>query len=386
MFDERYRKKLDHQRLTGLFREPLDIEEKNGRFLRVKGRDILNFASNDYLGLAADPEVKKTVARNFEVLGSSSSSSRLVTGNHSVIREAELKFARYFGYEDALFFPSGFQANLAVLSTLFGKGDAVFFDKHIHASSVKGLALSSADFFGYNHNDADHLKRRLETKGQGQARALVTEALFSMDGDSPDFIALAHLKREHGLLCVVDEAHSFGVMGPGGRGIARGLADVAVGTLGKAFGLFGAFVLLPSLYRDYLINFSSPLIYTTSLPEAQARSAAGILDLVEASDGRRKYLGELRDLFFNEAGTQGLQAKGDAHILSITIGSEQKSLALARRLFERGIFVFPARYPTVPLGQAILRISLTALLEKEDVIRLIHEISDDGDFRMGNRE
>jgi 8-amino-7-oxononanoate synthase len=264
MFDQRYRKKLDHQRLTGLFRNPPAIEEKNGRFIRVEGRDILNFASNDYLGLAADPAVRKQVARNFATLGPSASSSRLVTGNHNIIRNAELKFARYFGYEDTLFFPSGFQANMAVLSTLFGKGDSIFFDKHIHASSIKGLSLSSADFFGYKHNDSSHLRRRLQAKTKEEGpKALITEALFSMDGDTPDIKALVELKKEYNLLCVVDEAHSFGVLGKGGRGIARDLADVAVGTLGKAFGLFGAFVLLPSLYRDYLINFSSPLIYTT---------------------------------------------------------------------------------------------------------------------------
>lgn len=374
MFDQRYRRKLDHQRLTGLFRDPLAVEEKNGRFIRVEGRDILNFASNDYLGLAADPAVRKQVARNFATLGPSSSSSRLVTGNHNVIRNAELKFAQYFGYEDALFFPSGFQANMAVLSTLFSKGDSIFFDKHIHASSIKGITLSSADFFSYKHNDPDHLKRRLQTKGEGP-KALITEALFSMDGDTPDIKALEELKKEFNLLCVMDEAHSFGVLGKGGRGIGRDLADVAVGTLGKAFGLFGAFVLLPSLYRDYLINFSSPLIYTTSLPEAQAQSAADILDIVESADGRRGYLKDLRTLFIRKSLEKGFRVKGEAHILSITIGNEQKSLSLVRRLFEKGIFVFPARYPTVPLGQAILRISLSSLLEEEDVFRLINEIS-----------
>ncbi len=376
MFDQRYTKKLDHQRLTGLFREPLDIHEKNGRFIRVDGRDILNFASNDYLGLASDARARQAVVRNFQQFGPSASSSRLVTGNHRVIRDAELKFARYFGYEDALFFPSGFQANLAVLSTLFGEDDAVFFDKHIHASSVKGLALSSSRFYGYNHNDLKHLERRILSKGAACPRALVTEALFSMDGDTPDFEALVSLKKKHPFLCVVDEAHSFGVLGEGGRGLARALADVAVGTLGKAFGLFGAFVLLPCLYREYLINFASPLIYTTSLPEAHAASAADLLDLVAAADDRRTHLKGLHDLFVEEAGKNGWAVEEEAHILSIFVGSEQKSLRLARRLFEKGLFVFPARYPTVPLGRAILRISLTALLEQEDVLRLIREISD----------
>ena len=374
MFDKKYIKKLEHQRLTGLIREPLPIEEKNGRCITVRGREILNFASNDYLGLASDSLVRKTVARNFASLGPSASSSRLVAGNHDVIRSAELKFAGYFGYEDALFFSSGFQANLAVLSTLFGKGDGIFFDKHIHASSVKGISLSSADFFGYRHNDLAHLEKRLISKGQGP-RALVTEALFSMDGDCPDIEALVEIKKKHGLMCVVDEAHSFGVLGDKGRGIARPLADVAVGTLGKAFGLFGAFVLLPALYREYLVNFSSPLIYSTSLPEAQAKSASDILDIVEQSDARRSHLQNLRSFFMRTAQEKGFRVKGDAHVLSIAVGKEDKSLALSRKLYDRGFFVFPARYPTVPLGQAMLRISLSALHETDDIHRLITELS-----------
>ncbi len=377
MFDDRYRKKLDHQRLTGLIRNPLTIGEKNGRFVTVNGRRILNFASNDYLGLAADPSVKQRVAEHFADLGPSSSSSRLVTGNHHAIRDAEMAFAGYFGYEDALFFPSGYQANLAVLSTLFGKGDAVFFDKHVHASSVKGITLSSASFFGYRHNDAGHLERRINAQGPGP-KALVTEALFSMDGDTPDILALRTLKEKHRLLCVVDEAHSFGVLGKGGRGMARPLADVAVGTMGKAFGLFGAFVLLPKLYREYLMNFASPLIYTTSLPEAQAKSAADILGMIEGADDRRDRLTELCELFVKKARDLGLTVKGEAQILSVTVGDEQKSLALSRRLFDKGLFVFPARFPTVPLGQAILRISLTALHEKADVLRLAEEIAKSG--------
>jgi 8-amino-7-oxononanoate synthase len=374
MFDQRFRKKLEQQRLTGLIRNPGLIDEKNGRFIRMDGRNILNFASNDYLGLAADSSVKSMVARNFAAYGPSASSSRLVTGNHRIIREAELKYAEYFGYEDALFLPSGFQANIAVISTLFSKEDEVFFDKHIHASSVKGITLSGASFYGYRHNDTTHLERRLSSK-TGNTKGLVTEALFSMDGDTLDLKGLLGQKEKHNLLCVVDEAHSFGVLGEKGRGIGRPLADVAVGTFGKAFGLFGAFVLLPSLYRDYMVNFATPLIYSTCLPEAHAASTMAILEKIEKSDDRREYLRELRNLFVRKALEKGLKVNGDAHILSLFVGSEQKSLTLSRRLFERGICVFPARFPTVPLGRAMIRISLTTLLEKEDVIRLIHEIS-----------
>lgn len=374
MFDKKYIKKIKYQVQSGLYRDPVDVEEKNGRFIKIGGRDFINLASNDYLGLASDIRIRKIVSKNIEKFGTSASSSRLVTGNHTAIRDAELKFAKFFGYEDALFFPSGFQANLAVLSTLFSRGDSVFFDKHIHASSVKGLALSSADFFGYNHNDTNHLERRITSKAAAGPKALVTESLFSMDGDTPDFETLLKLKEKYGLLCVVDEAHSFGVLGKNGKGIGRGLADVSTGTLGKAFGLFGAFVLLPSLYREYLINFATPLIYTTSLPEAHAASASEILDIAAEAHDKRRHLAELGKLFTTEARKKGWKVYGNAHILSVLIGDEQKSLCFAQRLSDKGYFVFPARYPTVPLGRAILRISLTAHLDHDDMLRLIYEM------------
>jgi len=336
----------------------------------MEGRTRLNFASNDYLGLGSDPAVRKMVAENFEAMGPSASSSRLVSGNFQMMREAEQTFAAYFGFEDALFFPSGFQANLALISTLFGKGDHIYFDKHIHASSVKGLALSGAAFSGYKHNAMNHLEKRLKSGGQGP-RAVITEGLFSMDGDFPDIDSLSALKKTYGFLCVVDEAHSYGVCGKGGRGVGKTVADVGVGTLGKAFGLFGAIVLLPKLFRDYLINFSAPLIYSTALPEAHAKSAVDILSVIESSDDKREYLqGLSRSLKMKLVGA-GFTVNGDAHILSVNIGDEKKTMELARNLYHDDILVFPARFPTVPLGQAILRISLTALHQYDHIQRLV---------------
>lgn len=374
MFEERYTRKLNHQRLNGLYRNPSQIIEKNGPFLRMADRTRLNFASNDYLGLGSDPRVRDLVAENFKTLGPSASSSRLVSGNFRILREAEQIFADYFGYEDALFFSSGFQANLALLSTLFDKKDRIFFDKHIHASSVKGLALSGATFSGYRHNAMDHLEKRLQTAVPDSPMAVITEGLFSMDGDFPDVKGLEVLKQRYGFLCVVDEAHSYGVCGPGGRGVARGggVADVGVGAMGKAFGLFGGFVLLPRLFRDYLLNFAAPLIYSTALPEAHARSAADILAIIEASDEKREHLHTISRLLQHTLRDADFTVQGEAHILAVDIGDEKKALALSEALYEQGFFVFPARFPTVPLGRAILRISLTSMHEKEH----IHQLAD----------
>jgi len=288
-----------------------------------------------------------------------------VSGNGSAIREAEKAYADYFGYEDAVFFPSGYQANLAILSTLFGPEETLLFDKHVHASTVKGMQLGSAPFRGFRHNSMGHLEKRLKS-ASGQP-VVVTESLFSMDGDTPPLAELSDLKEELGFLTVVDEAHAYGAMGIGGRGIARGVADVALGTFGKAMGLFGAFVLLPSLYREYLFNFASPLIYTTALPEAHAVTALAVLSEVERGDDRRERLSYLSRKLTRLLTDRGFTVCGEAHILAVQIGSEERAQELVTKLFHQGYFAFTARFPTVPMGQAIIRLSLTANHTEKDL-------------------
>lgn len=336
---------------------------------------MLNFSSNDYLGLGVSEPLRRQVAKNFEQYGTSSSSSRLVAGNLATIAHAEAAYARYFGYEAALFFPSGYQANVGLISALFAKGDVVLFDKHLHASSVKGMALSGADCHGYNHNDLSHLRKRLQKARQEQA-AVLTESLFSMDGDFLDIRGLGSLKEEFGFFSVVDEAHAFGALGEQGRGLARPVADIAVGTFGKALGLFGAFVLLPANVKEYLGNFSSPLIYSTTLPEAHAASALDILATIAAADTERVHLQKISGLMKSALLAEGLRVRGDAQIIAWEIGDEHRAVALSQQLLARDIFVFAARYPTVPLGRAMLRIGMTALHTEEDVILFIAAIRD----------
>ena len=315
---------------------------------------------------------QKTSGRSLRTSGAA---SRLVSGNYGVISRAEEEYARYFGYESALFFPSGYQANIGVLSALFEKGDFLLFDKHVHASSIKGMILSGANFQGYNHNSMAHLRRRLEAD-KGRQAAVITESLFSMDGDFLDIRAFGDLKKDYGFLSIVDEAHAFGTVGEGGRGIARQVADVAVGTFGKALGLFGAFVLLPAAWKEYLFNFSSPLIYSTTLPEAHAASALDILETIAASEDQRRQLREVSRAMKEALTAEGFRVKGDAHIISWEIGAEDRAAELSRELLARGIFVFPARYPTVPLGRSLLRLGMTALHTEEDVHFLIASLKD----------
>jgi 8-amino-7-oxononanoate synthase len=366
MFAERYRNRLLSQKQAGLYRLPLETAGKEGKHLIISGRRLLNFASNDYLGLSTSDELRQLVSENFRRYGASSSSSRLVSGNYQVIRQAERAYADFFGYEEALFFPSGYQANLGVISTLFEKGDTIVFDKHIHASSVKGMILSGADFRGYNHNSMAHLRNRLE-KAKPAAVAVLTESLFSMDGDLLDIQGFGSLKKECGFFSIIDEAHAFGALGEKGRGLGGDIADVAVGTFGKAFGLFGAFVLLPASLKEYLFNFSSPLIYTTTLPEAHAASALDLLEIVGRCDAGRANLREVSLLMREGLRREGFQATGDAHIIALTIGDENKAALVSKGLLGEDIFVLPARYPTVPMGKAILRISMTAAHTEDDV-------------------
>ncbi len=371
MFAERLKKELKLQQLSGLYRKPPEVEVRNGKHLKIGGRKVLNFASNDYLGLGVSGELRQRAARNFEKYGTSSSSSRLVSGNYSIITEAEKEYASFFGYSDAIFFPSGYQANLGILSTIFEPGDTVIFDKHIHASSVKGMLMSGARFLGYNHNSMPHLGKRLEVCGR-QHVAVLTESLFSMDGDRLDVNGLEKLKNRYRFLTIVDEAHAFGAIGSGGRGIARPVADIAVGTFGKALGLFGAFVLLPPGFKEYLFNFSSPLIYTTTLPEAHAATAIDILKIVERSEDRREHLRYVSQFLKEGLCLAGFRATGDAHIISLEIGDEAKAANMAKKLLQRNIFVLPARYPTVPLHHSILRISITALHNQDDAKTFIN--------------
>ncbi|MEI8173069.1 MAG: pyridoxal phosphate-dependent aminotransferase family protein [Deltaproteobacteria bacterium] len=375
MFAQRFKTRLTDRRQSGLYRHPPEVTGRTGKYLLVDGRKVLNFASNDYLGLGVSDELRLKAARYFQKYGTSSSSSRLMSGNYSVINQAEKLYASYFGYGDAVFFPSGYQANMGILSGFFEPGDTVIFDKHVHASSVKGMTVSGAAFYGYNHNSLTHLEKKLKAHRGGQV-AVLTESLFSMDGDCLDVSGIQSLKDRYGFLTIVDEAHAFGAIGRGGRGIAGNVADIAVGTFGKALGLFGAFVLLPHGFKEYLFNFSSPLIYTTTLPEAHAATAIDILEIIEGSDDKRSRLREVSRTLKEGLLHEGFRVSGDAHILALEIGDEDEAVRLSRGLLERNIFVLPARYPTVPLHRAILRIGVTAMHEEKDAILFIDRVKE----------
>ena len=366
-FIQRLKNEVAARRQAGLGRELLPITGHHGARVILDGRSHLNFSSNDFLGLAQDADMAEKLAELCRRLGSGSGSSRLVTGTTRSTLEAEQALAEYFGYESCLILGSGFMANLTLIATLFSEKDTLLLDKRAHASTVAGVRHSRAGFHTFRHNRMGHLRKLLEAY---PAQAVLTESLFSMDGDSPDFTTVKRLKDEFGFLCIVDEAHAFGVLGDGGRGLAGGVADVAVGTLGKAFGMFGAFILCPAVVREHLIHFGQGFIYTTALPPWHGDMVLTMLERVRQCGEQREHLRRLGDVAREELAKTGLRTGGSAHILSLEVGDENRCHRLATKLREEGILVFAARYPTVPLGQAILRVCLTAEHDVADVIHL----------------
>lgn len=354
------------RRDAGLGRRLLAVSGRRGPFTVTDGREHLDFSSNDFLGLAQDGAMAERLAGLCRRHGCGAGSSRLVTGTSAGVLEAEVALAAHFGYESCLILGSGFLANLTLLATLFSDKDTLALDKRAHASTVAGVRHSRAAFHTFRHNAMDHLAKILQAH---PVRAVLTESLFSMDGDSPDFPELARLKEEHGFVCVVDEAHAFGAQGVGGRGLAHGVADVAVGTLGKAFGLFGAFVLCPGAVRDYLIHFGQGFVYTTALPPWHGDMVLAMLERVAAAEddrARLRLLGDEARAMLGEV----VPVRGEAHILALEVGDEARCVRLAEAMRGDGVLVFAARYPTVPLGRAILRVNLTSQHRPEHLRRL----------------
>ena len=347
----------------------------DGPYVEREGKRYLSFLSNDYLGLSQDKVWQKMVAESFASFRPSSSGSRLAGGWDAETLMAEKAFADYFGYDECLFFPSGYQGNLALMTGLIGRGQPVFVDRRIHASCAHALAASGAELHPYAHNDLAHLERRLQKLSSTWQPVVVTESLFSMDGTVSDAAAFAALKKRYDFFLIVDEAHAAGCLGKGGRGLftVHRTADVVLGTLGKGCGFFGAFALLPAGFTQALENMASAVMHSTALPPAHAQACLRLAELLPALDDRREKLAEHARYFRQELERLGIASQGQAHIVSVPLGQEKKAQEAALALQREGILVLAARHPTVPYGQSLLRFSVTALHEKE-VLRSVAEV------------
>ncbi len=347
------------------------LEGPCGARVRVAGRDVLNFSSNDYLGLAADRRLAEAASRAARRWGSGAGASRLITGTLGVHRELEERLAALKGAESAVLFSTGYQANLGVLQALMPEG-TIFSDRLNHASIVDACRLSRAAKAIYRHADPGHLEELLEARRGAPRRLVVTDGVFSMDGDVAPLPELAHLASSHGALVVVDDAHATGVLG-GGRGTAHHCGVdprdlVQMGTLGKALGSFGAFVACAAPVRDLLVNRARSLIYTTAPPPPAAGAALEALEIMESEPERverlRENAGRLR---------AGLRAAGFAvpddptPIVPVVLGDNRTTLRWAEALWERGFWVHPIRPPTVAEGTSRLRVTVSSAHEAADL-------------------
>jgi 8-amino-7-oxononanoate synthase len=328
---------------------------------------LLSFSSNDYLGLASHPEVLAAAATTAAREGFGAGAARLVTGDLPAHRTLERDLAIFTGRPAALLFPTGYQANLGVVTALAGPGDLIASDAANHASLIDGCRLSRATVAVYPHADPAGAAAALSRPGTFRRRLLVTESLFSMDGDDAPLAELAALAESHDAILVVDEAHALGTTGPGGRGLAAAAGiqpDVLIGTLGKAFGSAGGFVAGAEELRAFLVNRARSFIFATAPPPPVAAAAAAALRLAAAGEGdrRRERLAANRTLLLELLGPAVAPADRSfvSPILPIVLGSDARALAASARLREEGLFVPAIRPPTVPEGTARLRITFSS--------------------------
>ncbi|WP_109513517.1 8-amino-7-oxononanoate synthase [Pseudomonas ovata] len=372
--------RLEARRAAQLYRQRPLLQSPQGPLAVVDGQPLLTFCNNDYLGLANHPQVVAAWQAGAERWGVGGGASHLVIGHSGPHHDLELALAEFTGRPRALLFSNGYMANLGTVTALVGQGDTVLEDRLNHASLLDAGLLSGARFSRYLHNDAASLQSRL-AKAAGDS-LVVTDGVFSMDGDIADLPALARTAKSRGAWLMVDDAHGFGALGANGGGSVEhfglGLDDVPVliGTLGKAFGTSGAFVAGSDDLIETLIQFARPYIYTTSQPPALACATLKSLELLRSESWRREHLAALISQFRHGAGQIGLQLMDSfTPIQPILIGDAGRAVRLSQLLRERGLLVSAIRPPTVPAGSARLRVTLSAAHTREQVQLLLEALA-----------
>lgn len=360
------------------WRQRIANQQGNGRWVVYNGKRYLNFSSNDYLGLSRHPAVISAWCQGAQQHGVGSGGSGHITGYHHAHEQLETALAQWLGYPRAILFISGFAANQAVISCFAQKHDHIFADKLSHSSLLDAAMASQARLRRFAHNSSDGLSRLLKTPASGGC-LIVTEGVFSMDGDRAPLADIARLAQRHQALLLVDDAHGIGVTGEQGRGSCEqaGIkADLLIITFGKAFTLGGAAVLCNDSLAEYLIQFSRHLIYSTAMPPAQALALHAALQVIQQAQPLRDKLQHHIHRFRSAMAELPLRCvKSHSAIQPVIIGDNQRCLALAQRLRQQGIWLTAIRPPTVPPGSARLRITLSAAHESQDIDQLLQELS-----------
>ena len=363
---------LDDIRDRGLYRRMRMISGPQGPRVLLDGRPVLLLCSNNYLGLADHPRVREAAAEAAMRYGAGAGASRLVSGTMRIHRRLEERLAEFKGYEASLLFGSGYLANAGVIGALARSGEVVFSDSLNHASIVDGCRLAGAETFVYEHNDLDHLAWGLE-QAEGRGSLIVTDGVFSMDGDVAPLTEIVDLARRHDVRVMVDDAHGTGATGPGGRGAVAeaGLedeVDVVVGTLGKALGSYGAFVCCERQTAKYLVNTARTLIFSTAPSPPSVAAAMAALELLREEPRRVEKLQRNTSILRAALAEQGLPASpGDTQILPVVVGDAKAAVKASERALEHGVFAQTIRPPTVPEGTSRLRLTVMATHTKSEL-------------------
>jgi len=370
------RKGLEDRQSSRLLRSMKNIKPLSGVEVEVDGEKMINFSSNDYLGLSNHPLLRERSEEYIRRYGSGSTASRLVCGNYECFEHVEKKLAELSGRQSALIFNSGFQANASLLPALAGRDTLILSDRLNHNSLIQGCLLSRCPVERFLHNDMGHLEELLKKnreKGKDKRIMIVTESVFSIDGDQSDIDALIRLSEEYDAFLFVDEAHATGLFGRNGMGLTSWKdVDITMGTLGKAAGSFGAYIACDTEIRDYLVNFCYGLIYTTALPPSVLGAIDAAMDLIPAMDREREELFRKADRLRKALHVLGFNTStSTTHIIPIAIGDEDRTISLSGWLEKNGIFAVTFRYPSVAIGDARIRVTLSASHQWEHIDLLI---------------
>ena len=380
---DHYAEQLDQLKQQGNFRQ-FTANQQQGKWITIQDRTMLNLASNDYLGLAADLSLREEFLDTLKIERAlfSSSSSRLLTGNFAEYEQFENSLSKVFG-RAALLFNSGYHMNIGILPALCDSKTVILADKLVHASMIDGIRLSNAQYVRYRHNDLQHLEQLLQKYHQDEQIEriiVVTESIFSMDGDETDLAALAQLKQRFAkTMLYVDEAHAIGVRGEQGLGCAEQYGvldqiDFLVGTFGKAIASVGGYIICDSIIRDYLINKMRPLIFSTALPPISMAWSDFIFNKVLSMQQQRQHLTEISHYLQQAVIAKGFSSPSSSHIIPIILGESQAAIEKARYVQQQGFYAMPVRPPTVPQNSSRLRISLTALVQKNELQQLVESL------------
>lgn len=364
---------LDAIRDQGLINTIRTVESAQGAWFTVNGRRVLNLCSNNYLGLADEPTLKEAAKAAIDRMGVGPGAVRSISGTQSLHLELEERLARFKGTEATILLQSGFTANTTTIPAITGEGDLIFSDELNHASIIDGCRLSKAKVIRYAHNDAADLDRQIQAAGECRRRLVITDGVFSMDGDLAPLPALLEVARKHDCITMVDDAHGEGVLGDHGRGIVDhfGLVheiDIEIGTLSKAFGVVGGYVAGSKVLVDYLKQRGRPFLFSTGPTPADVAACLAAVDLLEASDDRVRKLWDNAHYFRGRMQAAGFDTgKTETPITPVMIGDAAKASQLSRELFEASIYAQSISFPTVARGKARIRAMISAVHEREDL-------------------